>query len=95
MALYQDGEVDLLALGGGRELDDLPWHFTMVKLDNNVGAKSARHWIWKNLTGRFVVLGIPDMRRIDGGTRVAFEDPSEATAFALSQPLIRNDEYDF
>jgi hypothetical protein len=96
MALYQDGEIDLLALGGGRELDHLPWHFAVVKMDKSVGTKSARHWIWKNLTSRFTVIGIADLRQAGGGQRVAaFEDPAEATAFMLSQPLMVDLHSDF
>lgn len=96
MTLYQNGEVDWLALGGGRELSDhVPWHFTVVNVEQNVNTALARHWIWKNLSGRFIMAGILDLRKPSGGRHVAFEDPTEATAFLLSQTLMIGDEYNW
>lgn len=71
MTLYTDNAINPLAvLKEGRELSTCPWHFVKLKCSNT---KIARTWIWKNLTGRFTVqVGF-----------VAFEDPSEASMFAL------------
>lgn len=71
MSLYIDNTVDPLAvLKEGRELSVCPWHFVKVKCELT---RTARVWIWKNLTGRFHVCQ----------AFVAFEDPSEASMFAL------------
>jgi hypothetical protein len=93
MSLYQDGKVDMLALCGGRELDHFPWHFTKIKLDNAIHSKEARAWIWKNFNGRFTLSSqiIFVHQYYDEGRYVGFEDPSEATAFMLSQPLLITD----
>lgn len=73
MSLYIDNIVDPLSvIKAGRELSTCPIHFVVVKCDMT---KTARNWVWKNLTGRFTVQ--PNF--------VAFEDPAEATMFGLIQ----------
>ncbi len=96
MGLYLDGEVDMLALCGGRELDYLPWHFTKIKLDNAIHSKEARDWIWKNLSGRFTLLSqiIYTHQYYEDSRYAGFEDPTEATAFMLSQPLLIIEGFD-
>ena len=91
MSLYLDGVPDLRALSGGRELDSMPWHFTVISPEN-VNIDSARGWIWKNLEGRFCILGGNHFNKWQ--TRIGFEDPMEASAFLISQPLI-NEGVDF
>jgi len=89
MSLWLDGEPNLLALAGGRELKACPWHFTKISIDPNIPEKAAKTWIWQNLEGRFCVTRVSDpeysyRQRIE----IAFEEPYEASAFIISQPLM-------
>jgi hypothetical protein len=86
MSLYLDGVPDLRALSGGRELDEIPWHFQVVKADEHLNVDQARAWIWKNLEGRFSV--VADSHFNKWQLKIGFEDPMEASAFLISQPLI-------
>lgn len=71
MSLYIDNIINPLAvIKEGRELSSCPRHFVKVKCNRT---KSARNWVWKNLTGRFTTQA----------DFVAFEDPAEASMFAL------------
>ena len=71
MTLAIDNTVDPLSvLKEGRELSTCPRHFVVIKCSNS---SAARSWIWKNLTGRFSAQ--KDF--------VAFEDPEEASMFAM------------
>lgn len=71
MSLYIDNTVDPLAvIKEGRELSTCPRHFVQVQCGRT---RNAREWIWRNLTGRFSAQS----------NFVAFEDPSEASMFAL------------
>lgn len=88
MSLWQDGEPNLLALAGRRELKSCPWHFTRVTIDINVDTRAAQNWIWKNLEGRFCMLNTWDPGMTHQVRQVAFEEPYEASAFVLSQPLM-------
>lgn len=73
MSLAIDNIVDLLSvLKEGRELSTCPKHFVVIKCNKTI---QARNWIWRNLTGRFSVQ--PNF--------VGFEDPSEASMFAMIQ----------
>ena len=90
MSLYLDGEPNLMALSGGRELSELPWHFTVITLDSDVDLDLARGWIWKNLEGRFCLIqAVSNNRYLP--PQMGFEDPMEASAFILSQPLLKRD----
>lgn len=91
MSLWLDDNPSLLALAGGRELKICPWHFTRVIVDRGIAAKDARDWIWKNLEGRFcmVLKTLPDTYITIN--EVGFEEPYEASAFVLSQPLMTRD----
>lgn len=87
-----DGVADPIALSGNRELESMPWHFTVVTLNNKTDVRKAREWVWKNLTGRFSTDG-PSYRftyRSGQGynARFGFEDPLEASAFILTEPLL-------
>ena len=80
MTLAIDNTVDPLAvIKEGRELSTCPVHFVVVKCDMT---RTARNWVWKNLTGRFTVQ--PNF--------VAFEDPAEATMFGLIQDQFAVDD---
>lgn len=71
MPLATDNIIDPLAvIKEGRELSLSPKHFVKIKCSYS---KDARHWIWYNLVGRFSVQQ----------DYVGFEDPSEASMFAL------------
>lgn len=71
MTLAIDNTIDPLSvLKEGRELSTCPRHFVVIKCSNS---SAARSWIWKNLTGRFST-------QMDF---VAFEDPTEASMFAM------------
>jgi hypothetical protein len=75
MSLYIDNTVDpLAALPNGRELPTSPRHFVKIQLSAMIDAKIARDWIWKNLNSRFY---------IRQSQCASFEDPSEASMFAL------------
>lgn len=95
-----DGIADPIALSGNRELEIIPWHFTVVTLRNRTDPRRAREWIWKNLTGRFSS-NVPHYtfyrRNINGdlsSTQIGFEDPLEASAFILTEPLLEiNDDF--
>ena len=81
MSLYIDNTVDPLAvIKEGRELSTCPWHFVKVKCDK---PKSARNWVWKNLTGRFTAQA----------DFVAFEDPAEASMFGLISDQFAINDY--
>lgn len=88
MALYLDGNVDLLAISGNREIDGkLPWHFTSIKVPPEGDLAKIRHWIWHNLEGRFAIT-ISEGANWVSNYVVGFEDPSEASAFVISLPLM-------
>lgn len=71
MTLAIDNTVDPLAvLKEGRELSTCPRHFITINCSKPA---QARNWIWKNLTGRFTTQE----------NYVGFEDPSEASMFAM------------
>lgn len=89
MSLWLDDEPNLLALAGGRELKTCPWHFTRIAIDPSVSENAARTWIWKNLEGRFCMMNTPDPEhQWHQRKEVAFEEPYEASAFIISQPLM-------
>ena len=71
MTLAIDNKVDpLSAIKEGRELSTCPRHFVTITCHNT---HAARRWIWQNLTGRFTIQIM----------FVAFEDPAEASMFAM------------
>ena len=72
MSLYIDNNIDTVAASGGRQLDFPPRHFVKTE-PGPVYRRKALSWIWKNLHGRFCVLG----------RFYSFEDPGEATMFLL------------
>lgn len=84
MSLYIDNQIDLCAAAGGRELSKMPVHFTVINLQDervdwlsmtfkSYDTNVIRNWIWCNLVGRFCL----------EQTQVGFEDPAEASMFAL------------
>lgn len=95
MSLWLDDNPNLLALAGGRELKSCPWHFTRITIDSNIGEREARNWIWKNLEGRFCFMQTVVPGSWQSKKEVAFEEPYEASAFVLSQPLMLASHDDF
>lgn len=73
MSLYIDNTADPVAILQARNLDCVPKHFVRVAVDPGMHRRNARNWIEKNLTGRYCI----------AKSYYAFEDPSEATMFAL------------
>lgn len=95
MSLFLDGKVDRIALSGGRELSALPWHFVPIKMPEDIDLAKARTWVWHNLTGRFSVT-TSETSGWHTMWVIGFEDPSEASAFAISMPLMVHDnEWNF
>ena len=93
MSLFVDGEVDRIALSGRREIEGYIWHFTPVKIPQEGSLEQIRKWIWHNLEGRF---SISTQDGPDWTTTyvVGFEDPTEASAFVMSLPLmLERDEW--
>ena len=83
MTLAIDNTVDPLSvLKEGRELSTCPRHFVVIKCSNR---RAARNWIWKNLTGRFSAQ--KDF--------VAFEDPAEASMFAMVRDQFDNNSHPY
>lgn len=71
MPLAIDNKVDPLSvIKEGRELSTCPRHFVVIKCENT---RAARKWVWQNLVGRFTAQA----------NFVGFEDPSEASMFAM------------
>lgn len=86
MSLYLDNEIDPLALHkNGRELDYVPVHFVqaidMKKVSLDIA--SVRKWIWTHQMGRFSLANMA----------VSFEDPAEASIFALLSDQFVNDKF--
>lgn len=94
MTLYLDETIDPVAALGLRECKSLPLHFTTIKLGIHIwNIKPFRSWITKNLTGRFFV-GERHVSADFSGREfiVGFEDPGEATLFALILPSLKEDD---
>lgn len=86
MSLYLDNEIDPLALHkNGRQLDYVPVHFVqainMKKVPLDTAAVAA--WIWTHQMGRFSLANLA----------VSFEDPAEASIFALMSDQFRADGF--
>jgi hypothetical protein len=84
MSLYRDNSVDPIGvLNQGRELSVCPVHFYKItggQYKTNSQIREIRSWIWKHLSGRFSI----------SADFVAFEDPSEASMFALIKDQFDN-----
>lgn len=86
MSLYLDNEIDPVALHkNGRQLDYVPVHFVMAinmkKTALDTAAVAA--WIWTHQMGRFSL----------ANNAVSFEDPAEASIFALMSDQFVNDNF--
>jgi len=86
MSLYLDNQIDPPALHkNGRELDYVPAHFVQAINMKKVSLDIARvrTWIWTHQMGRFSL----------ANTAVSFEDPAEASIFALMSDQFVNDQF--
>lgn len=84
--MLKHNEVNLLSVFGMRRMDHCPPHFTPVQFDIRVAEKQITDWIWENLDGRFYVGDY--YKESENGNfscqkLVAFEEPGEASYFAL------------
>ncbi len=92
MSLYLDNKVDLIAAAGGRELNFIPKHFTVINLGQvYCDSRSVRSWIWKNQSGRFCLsqrIKVTD-NHMNTESVVGFEDSSEAVMFTFILPTLQ------
>lgn len=76
---------------GMRQVDILPPHFEVIttQMTYNIN-DSIASWIQKNLKGRFYVgKGIAVTDKIESVVKIGFEDPKEASYFALACPHLK------
>ena len=89
------GEVNPLNVFGMRRLDHCPPHFTEVKFDLKTNLKRITDWVYENLEGRFYA--DDSYTEIDGRVQMqkclAFENPAEASYFALFLDKINSWEF--
>ncbi len=90
------GEVNPLAVFGLRRVEHCPPHFTPVEFDARTTDKDIADWVYTNLLGRFYI-GDRYFQTDQGGTHMikcaAFENPGEASYFALQLDQINNHQY--
>ena len=69
-----------------RRMDHCPPHFTPVTFNLSTSEKAITDWVWENLQGRFFFgdrYSTKEDGTLDLGKTVAFEQPGEASYFAL------------
>lgn len=81
MTLSIDNKIDPIAvIGEGRQLSTCPFHFVQIKF---IGEhKNVKSWIWENLTERFYI----------NYDLAAFENPAEASMFAMVKDQFNNQQ---
>lgn len=92
------GEVNPLAVFGLRELEHCPPHFTTVDFQLRCGQKVITDWIWSNLSGRFWLGEYyykDENNLVQTIRRAAFEQPGEASMFALILDQINKNDFDW
>jgi hypothetical protein len=92
------GEVNPLAVFGLRKLEHCPPHFTKVEFNSRISDKELHDWIYSNLQGRFFLDDLYVERDDGSATMVkcaAFEQPGEASYFALQLDQINSHNLDF
>lgn len=93
MHLYLDGTINPIAALQKRECKELPLHFTSVKLPEETwNLKPYKEWIAKNLSGRYFV-GERFVFKNDYAVKeyvASFEEPGEATMFALIAATLKD-----
>lgn len=97
--MLKHNEVNPLSVFGLRRMEHCPPHFSPVRFDIRVNEKQITDWIWENLDGRFYV-GDHYSESGNGNfisqKMVAFEEPGEASYFALVLDTInRTPDYTF
>lgn len=82
MSLYVNNTIDKKSLlKNSRQMLTLPRHFVTIN-NTSISIKSAKDWIWKNLSDRFYI----------SNTVVGFENPAEATMFGLIADQFKIDD---
>lgn len=94
--MLKHGEINPLNVMGLRKLNHCPPHFERVEFDIKVQEKQIADWVWENLDGRF---WIGDTYRKENSNTVmqkcvAFEQPAEASYFALFLDKVNAYHYD-
>jgi hypothetical protein len=90
-------QVNPLTVFGLRQLEHCPPHFTSVDFDLRSKDKTICDWVWANLTGRFWY-GRHYYKDAENNVhqccRIGFEEPGEASMFALILDTINKHEFD-
>ena len=97
--MLKHNEVNPLSVFGLRRMDHCPPHFITVPFDLRVAEKIISDWVWEHLSGRFYYgdhYYENDNGSLLGRKIVAFEEPGEASYFALMLDTINKyDEKSF
>lgn len=76
-----------------RQVDVLPPHFEVIKTEFSYNINnSIANWIMRHLKGRFYIGQSVDVNsngQLDNVIKIAFEDPKEASYFALACPHLK------
>lgn len=82
--------INMLDWHHSRMLSYIPPHFTKLKLSDHGDRVKLMYWLQENTQGRFGIEKIINLdegnnkfRLIDENLRIGFEDPAEATAYAV------------
>jgi hypothetical protein len=92
------GEVNPLAVFGLRKLEHCPPHFIRVDFPLKTTQKVITDWIHANLEGRFWYgdwYSIDNNNAIEFTSAAAFEQPGEASMFALMLDQINKSSFEF
>jgi hypothetical protein len=83
--MLKHGEINPLNVMGIRQLAHCPPHFERVEFDIKVTEKQIADWVWENLDGRFWIGDTYCKKNTNTIMQkcVAFEQPAEASYFAL------------
>ncbi len=92
-------EVNQLSVFGLRRMDHCPPHFTPVFFNLQVTEKQITDWIWEHLSGRFYFGQYFSDSEFNSGlsiqNMVSFEEPGEASYFALMIDTVNKPYSDF
>lgn len=91
--MLKHGEPNPLNVHGLRQLSHCPPHFVEIIFELRTSTKQITDWIYENLESRFFIGDV--YYQTQGGsvamsTQVAFENPGEASMFALMLDQINN-----
>jgi len=94
--MLRDGCPNPLTVHGLREVDSCPPHFIKIQFELRSSRKHIYDWIWENLEGRFWfgdIHYVTDDKNLSMESCAAFENPGEASMFALCLTDINNYNY--